>query len=61
MYSNKTIVDEATAVLLQLQYRKDEAKHMIEAALQNNHKIQNVEELLNEVYRQKSHAAPVAT
>ncbi|MBF0253763.1 MAG: hypothetical protein HQL11_01375 [Candidatus Omnitrophica bacterium] len=45
--------EEAMQVLLQLQYRKDEAQKMLERALGSKSGIQSVEELLNEVYRQK--------
>ena len=46
--------DEALSVLLQLQYRRDEAKRMLDRALSNNPNMKTVEELLNEVYRQRS-------
>ncbi len=45
--------DEAVAVLMQLQYKKPEAKQMVQAALKRNSKLHNVEELLNEVYHQQ--------
>ncbi|MBU1088085.1 MAG: Holliday junction branch migration protein RuvA [Candidatus Omnitrophica bacterium] len=45
---------EALSVLLQLQYKKTEAELMIKKAIQRNNNITNSEELLNEVYRQKS-------
>lgn len=47
------ITQEALSVLLQLQYNKKEAKDMIDKALERNTQIETVEELLNEVYRQK--------
>lgn len=46
--------DEALDVLLQLQYKKPEAKDMIAKALQRSPCIKSAEELLNEVYRQKA-------
>lgn len=46
--------EEALDVLLQLQYKKQEAKDMIAKALQRSQDIKSAEELLNEVYRQKS-------
>ena len=46
-------------VLLQLQYRREEALQMIDRALSNNKTIRSAEELLNEVYRQKSSAETV--
>jgi Holliday junction DNA helicase RuvA len=52
------IQDEALEVLLQLQYKKDEAKEMIRKAFQRSPKLQTVEEVLNEVYRQKKLGAP---
>jgi Holliday junction DNA helicase RuvA len=45
---------EGLEVLLQLQYRREEAQQMIDRALSNNKNIRSAEELLNEVYRQKS-------
>lgn len=45
--------EEALEILLQLQYKKQEAKEMIEKALQRASHINTTEELLNEVYRQK--------
>jgi len=47
------IQQEAMAVLLQLQYKKNEAKEMIEGAIKNNPQAQTAEEILNQVYRQK--------
>ncbi|MDD5354988.1 MAG: helix-hairpin-helix domain-containing protein [Candidatus Omnitrophica bacterium] len=47
------IKKEALEVLSQLQYKKQEAKEMIEKALERCPNINNTEELLNEVYRQK--------
>jgi hypothetical protein len=41
-------------VLLQLQYKKFEAKNMVDEALRCNPDIQTAEDLLNEVYKQKS-------
>ena len=45
--------DEAVEVLLQLQYKKDEAKEMIRKAFSRKSTLSSVEEILNEVYRQK--------
>jgi len=50
--------DEAMEVLLQLQYRKEEARRMVDRALGEDPKLKSVEELLNVVYRQKA-VAPV--
>ncbi len=47
-------VKDAMSVLLQLQYKKKEAEHMLENAIRRNQDIKTSEELLNEVYRQKS-------
>ena len=44
---------EAIEVLMQLQYSKQEAKRMVERALEWNKEVRTVEELLNEVYKQK--------
>jgi Holliday junction DNA helicase RuvA len=45
--------EEAVAILVQLEYKKSEAKEMIRAALERNPKVKSSEELLNEVYRQQ--------
>ncbi|MGE0268362.1 MAG: Holliday junction branch migration protein RuvA [Candidatus Omnitrophota bacterium] len=44
---------EALDVLLQLQYKKPEAQHMIDQALKQNKAIITTEDLLNEIYKQK--------
>ena len=48
------IQEEAMGVLLQLQYKKFEAKNMLDEALRRNPDIKTAEDLLNEVYKQKS-------
>jgi Holliday junction DNA helicase RuvA len=45
------IKEEALSVLLQLQYKKGEAKDMIERAVQRNPQVSSCEEILNEVYK----------
>lgn len=45
--------EEALAVLLQLQYKKPEAEEMIVKALARNKGLTTVEELLNEIYKQR--------
>jgi holliday junction DNA helicase RuvA len=45
------IKEEALNVLLQLQYKKNEAKEMIEKAIKRNPKAASCEEILNEVYK----------
>lgn len=45
---------EAVEVLMQLQYSRQEAKQMVERALERNKEIKTIEELLNEVYKQKA-------
>ncbi len=45
--------EEALQVLLQLQYKRSEAKEMIEKALKRRLDIKTTEELLNEMYREK--------
>jgi holliday junction DNA helicase RuvA len=45
--------DEALEVLLQLQYKRAEADVMIEKALERNRNVATVEELLNEIYKQR--------
>jgi Holliday junction DNA helicase RuvA len=47
--------DETIAILLQLGYRKPEAKEMIKAALGRRPAVKTAEELLNEIYRQRLH------
>lgn len=51
--SSKNMIDEASEVLMQLQYKKNEAKEMINDALKNHPEIKDTEELLNFVYKQK--------
>lgn len=45
------IKEEALGVLLQLQYKKNEAKDMIENAIKRNPKISTCEDIMNEVYK----------
>jgi len=45
------IKEEALNVLLQLQYKKNEAKEMIEKAVKRNPNAASCEEILNEVYK----------
>ncbi|MFA5410615.1 MAG: Holliday junction branch migration protein RuvA [Candidatus Omnitrophota bacterium] len=47
------IVEEAQAVLMQLEYKKSEAQAMIKKALERSSGIQTTEELLNELYKQR--------
>ena len=44
---------EALEVLLQLQYKKEEAREMLRKALSGKTGLSNAEEILNEVYKQK--------
>lgn len=44
---------EALDVLLQLQYKRNEAENMIEKALERSKDISSTEQLLNEIYKQK--------
>ncbi len=48
------IASEAVEVLLQLQYSRQEARAMVERALERNANLQSAEELLNEVYKQRA-------
>ena len=48
------IRQEAMDVLLQLQYKKSEADSMIQGALNRNPEVKTAEDLLNEVYKQKT-------
>lgn len=45
--------EEAVAVLVQLEYKKGEAKEMVRDALTRNPSVKSSEELLNAVYRQQ--------
>ncbi len=47
------IIDEATLILTQLEYKKSEAESMIKNALARGVDITTTEALLNEVYKQK--------
>ena len=51
------IEDEAVAVLVQLEYKKAEAKEMVRAAVARTPHVKTSEELLNSVYRQQQGAA----
>ena len=53
--------EEAVAILVQLEYKKPEAKQMVRAALDRNPKVNTVEDLLNEVYRQQRLATEAGT
>jgi Holliday junction DNA helicase RuvA len=50
----KDLVDEAVNVLMQLQYKKHEAKDMVTDALKKQPDARTVEELLNAVYKQRN-------
>ncbi|MDD5634609.1 MAG: OB-fold domain-containing protein [Candidatus Omnitrophica bacterium] len=50
---HEDIKNEALEILLQLQYKKNEAEEMIRKALQRSSEIKTSEELLNEVYRER--------
>ena len=50
------IEDEAIAVLVQLEYKKTEAKEMVRAAVARTPHVKTSEELLNVVYRQRGAA-----
>jgi len=54
--SKQDIEKDALQVLLQLQYKRQEAQDMIKKAIERNLSISTSEELLNEVYRQKKQA-----
>ncbi|MFH1441291.1 MAG: Holliday junction branch migration protein RuvA [Candidatus Omnitrophota bacterium] len=49
----RDIQDESLAVLLQLDYKKQEAVEMIKKALQRSPDLETTEGLLNEVYKQR--------
>ena len=49
--TKEDIREEALSVLLQLQYKKNEASEMIQKAIARNPKIETCEDILNEVYK----------
>lgn len=51
--TKETLLEEALKVLMQLQYKKHEAKEMVTQALLREPDIKNLEDLLNIVYKQK--------
>lgn len=51
--SANSLKDECYDVLIQLQYKKDEARLMVDRAFSRQPNLSTVEEVLNEVYRQK--------
>ena len=44
---------DALQVLMKLQYKKQEAEKMLYDAFVNNHNLKSVEDILNEIYKQK--------
>ena len=52
--AHKDLIEAGIAVLTQLQYKKHEAKNMIEVALKIKPDVKDIEELLNIVYKQRS-------
>jgi len=50
----KEIVEEAREILKRLQYNAHEVDTMLKRALTVDHDIENVEDLLNEIYRQRA-------
>lgn len=52
------IKEDAINVLLQLQYKKNEAKDMVEKAVRRNPKASSCEEILNEVYKGSKSCKP---
>jgi len=50
---DKDIADDALAVLLQLEYKRQEAAEMIKKVLDADESIKTTEELLNSVYKQR--------
>ena len=49
----RAVEEEAVAILLQLEYKKHEAKEMVKAALARNLGLKTAEDVLNEVYHQR--------
>lgn len=51
--AKKNIDEDALAILMQLQYKKSEARAMINRALRDTPGLKTSEELLNEIYKQR--------
>jgi len=49
--AKEDIKEEAASLLVQLRYKRNEARDMVEAAIKRNPKVSNCEEILNEVYK----------
>lgn len=49
----KEIIEEASGILKRLQYNSKEIEEMVKKAIDTKPEIDNVEELLNEIYRQR--------
>ena len=54
--TSSSLQEEALAVLLQLQYKRAEALDMIDKALKRMPQMTTTEELLNEIYKQRTKA-----
>jgi Holliday junction DNA helicase RuvA len=52
-HQHKDLIEETALVLMQLQYKKNEAKEMVHEALKNHPHLKTVEEVLNIVYKQR--------
>ncbi len=51
--TRKDLIEEAVDVLTQLEYKKHEAREMVNAALKKDPDVKDIEELLNTVYKQR--------
>lgn len=49
----KDLIEEAVEILMQLEYKKNEAREMVQAAFRKEEGIKSVEDLLNTVYKQR--------
>ncbi len=52
-HGQKDLIEEAIAVLMQLEYKKNEAKEMVHEAFKNQPDLKNAQEVLNIVYKQR--------
>jgi Holliday junction DNA helicase RuvA len=52
--AKKDLIEEAIDVLMQLQYKRTEARDMVSAAVKKDPDLSSVEEILNTVYKQRS-------
>lgn len=52
-HAQKNLIEEAVLVLMQLQYKRNEALDMVQNSLKKAPRLESVEDILNNVYKQK--------